>query len=77
MEFKKCLRCGCFFSTNNDVCCNCEAKDKIDITRLNSIVNDDICINSIEDLSISSGITINNLNRFIKNKDINGLNINL
>ena len=77
MEFKKCLRCGCFFSTNNDVCCNCEAKDKIDITRLNSIVNDDICINSIEDLSISSGITINNLNRLIKNKDINGLNINL
>ena len=31
MEFKKCVRCGCFFATNGDVCCNCASKDKHDI----------------------------------------------
>ena len=39
MEFKKCMRCGCFFMSDNDVCCNCEARDKIDISRLNSILD--------------------------------------
>ncbi len=73
MEFKKCVRCGCFFSTNNNVCCNCESKDKLDIYKLNTL-DDDININSIEDLSMSTGITINNLNRFIKDKENYGLN---
>ncbi len=77
MEFKKCMRCGCFFSTNNDVCCNCESKDRLDIAKLNTVIDEEIPINSIQDLSIVSGVTINNLNRFIKNKENNGLNINL
>ena len=77
MEFKKCMRCGCFFSTNNDVCCNCESKDRLDIAKLNTVIDEEIPINSIQDLSIVSGVTINNLNIFIKNKENNGLNINL
>ena len=74
MEFKKCVRCGCFFATSNDVCCNCESKDKLDIAKLNNFFDNEISINSIEDLSITTGITVNNLNRFIKNKETNGLN---
>lgn len=77
MNFKKCVRCGCFFASSNDVCCNCESKDRLDVSKLNSIINEDMNINSIEELSISSGVTINNLNRLIKNKEVNGLNINL
>lgn len=77
MEFKKCVRCGCFFMSNNNVCCNCEPKDKLDIARLNNIIEENEAINSIEDLSVSSGISINNLNRFLQNKKNNGLNINL
>ena len=77
MEFKKCIRCGCFFMSDNDVCCNCESKDKMDIAKLNSILDENNSFNSIQDLSILSGININNLNRYISNNQINNLNINL
>ncbi len=77
MEFKKCMRCGCFFMSDNDVCCNCQSKDRMDISKLNSILDENISYNSIEDLSIASGININNLNRFISNKQISDIDINL
>jgi len=78
MEFKRCVRCGCFFMSNNDVCCNCESKDRFDITKLNNIISEDINFNSIEDLSIASGVNLNNLNRFIANNKISGIdNISL
>ena len=70
MEFKKCARCSCFFMSNNEVCCNCESKDMSDIAKLNNILEDNININSIQELSCESGITINNLNRYIKNNKI-------
>ena len=70
MEFKKCARCGCLFMSNNEVCCNCESKDMSDIAKLNNILEDNININSIQELSCESGITINNLNRYIKNNKI-------
>ena len=35
MEFKKCARCGCFFISDNDICCNCEAKDRYDMAKVN------------------------------------------
>ena len=70
MEFKKCARCGCFFMSNNEVCCNCESKDMSDIAKLNNILEDNINIKSIQELSCECGITINNLNRYIKNNKI-------
>lgn len=78
MEFKKCARCGCFFMSSNDVCCNCESKDRFDIAKLNNFLeenNDNF--NSVESLSIASGINLNNLNRFIKNNKISDLDINI
>ena len=77
MEFKKCNRCGCFFVSNNDVCCNCESKDRMDIAKLNSILDENYDFNSIQDLSIVSGVNVNNLNRFIANNQISNLNISL
>lgn len=77
MEFKKCARCGCFFMSANNVCCNCESKDRLDISRVNSVLDESISFNSIQDLSIASGVNINNLNRYIQNKQIFDLNINL
>lgn len=38
MELKKCVRCGCFFASINDVCSNCETKDKQDIAKLNDYI---------------------------------------
>ena len=78
MEFKRCARCGCFFMSSNDVCCNCESKDKIDIAKLSNFLEENNnCFNSVEYLSIASGINLNNLNRFIKDNKISDLNINL
>ena len=71
MELKKCVRCGCFFSSANDVCSNCEAKDKQDIYKLNNYIEncDEKC--SIDDLAYNTGVTMQNINRFIENKNIN------
>ncbi len=77
MEFKKCMRCGCFFMSDNDVCCNCQSKDRMDISKLNSILDESHSFNSIQDLSILSGVNINNLNRYISNNQISNLDINL
>lgn len=77
MEFKKCMRCGCFFMSENDVCCNCQSRDKMDIAKLNSILDENISFNSVQDLSVLSGVNMNNLNRYIANNQISDLNINL
>ena len=73
MEFKKCVRCGCFFASTNNVCCNCESKDNFDIAKLNNYIEENDNFTSIEELSTLSGINLNNLNRFISNKKINGI----
>lgn len=75
MEFKKCLRCGCFFMAENNVCCNCEPKDKLDLANLNSFLEENHNFNSIQDLSIASGINVRNLNRFIADNKIPGINL--
>ena len=59
--------------SDNNVCCNCESKDRLDIAKLNTILEENISYNSIQDLSIASGININNLNRFITDNKISGL----
>ena len=74
MEFKKCVRCGCFFMSDSDVCCNCETKDMLDIAKLNTILDENNNLNSIEDLSIASGVNITNLNRYISNNKLSEFN---
>ena len=73
MEFKKCVRCGCFFASSNNVCCNCESKDMYDIAKLNNIIEENDDFNSIEELCNISGVNLNNLNRYISNNKIIGI----
>jgi len=70
MELKKCARCGCFFSTNNDVCLNCETKDKQDIYNLNNYIVNAPFISSVENLSYDTGVSTKNIYRFIQNNAI-------
>ena len=74
MEFKRCMRCGNFFISSNNICSNCEIKDKSDISRLNSILQNSSDINSIEELSINSGINQSNIHRFIEDNSISPFN---
>ena len=70
MELKKCNRCGNFFiSGNADICYDCSIKDRNDIAKLNSIL-DNSNISSVQELSMNSGVKENNINRYIKNKFI-------
>ena len=70
MEFKKCNRCGNFFVSENNICYECEIKDKADIAKLNNILINNSEINSINDLSSTSGVNPSNINRFIDNNFI-------
>ena len=71
MELKKCVRCGCFFATNGDVCCNCASKDKHDIYALNNYIVNSTDIPSVDSLSYNTGVSAKNINRFIENNIIN------
>ena len=72
MEFKKCERCGCFFVSEDSVCCNCQTKDRADTIKLQSYIEEHGAIGSIEDISAGTGITIKNLNRFGEIVQIDG-----
>lgn len=55
MEFKKCLRCGCFFMSEDNVCCNCSSKDHTDLQTVNNFISqDNSSFYSIEELSANT-----------------------
>lgn len=74
MELKKCSRCGCFYVSENEVCNNCLPKDTLEITKLNNYIEQNGNEYSLDELSVSTGISTRNLNRYIND---NGININL
>lgn len=79
MEFKKCKRCGCFFASSNDVCCNCYSKDMLEISTLKNYIEENNLneINSLSSLSFSTGISQKNLSRYMNNQNFPDININL
>ncbi len=64
MEFKKCARCGCFFISEDSVCCHCKPKDKFDSIKLQNYLEEHSSPTSLEEISIGTGISIKNLCRF-------------
>lgn len=73
MEFKKCDRCGCFFVSNDNVCFNCLTKDRFEMSKFKNFIeeNNFNTINTLNDLSIQTGISQKNLNRFLEYEDFN------
>ena len=81
MEFKKCERCGAFFASNDNVCYNCSAKEKSEFSKFKTYI-DEINIdniNSLNDLSVGTGISSKTINRFLNNEDfldiVNQINV--
>lgn len=72
MEFKKCARCGCFFMSDDSVCCNCKPKDKFDSIKLQNYLEEHSSPTSLEEISIGTGISTKNLCRF---EEVQKLNI--
>lgn len=85
MNFKKCLRCGCFFSSVDDICPNCAPKDNFEMSKLKNFLTNQIEDPSVADISRDTGIDESNINRFMNDKDFikavkkekNNLDINL
>lgn len=76
MDFKKCARCGGFFLSDSDVCPKCLPKDKNDISKLTNYITDNNITNStITNLSINTGITFKNINRYLDSNIIPKINL--
>ena len=75
MEFKKCERCGCFFASNDNVCYNCLTKDRFEMSKFKNFIEENNIsqINSLSDLSIQTGISQKNLNRFLGYEDFDNI----
>lgn len=71
MEFKKCDRCGCFFASADSVCHNCLTKERFEMSKFKTYIEENNIsnINSLNELSIGVGIPIKTLNRFLSNDD--------
>lgn len=73
MEFKKCNRCGGFFASEGNVCPKCSTKDTLELTTFKNYIEEN-GLSSVEAMSVGTGISIKNINRFI---DIEGINYNI
>ena len=40
MDFKKCERCGCFFASNDNVCFNCLTKDRFEMSKFKTFIEE-------------------------------------
>lgn len=78
MELKKCKRCGCFFTSENDVCLKCAPKDRCEMSTLknyiNEIGNDIPCI---ENIVTHTGFSEKNISRYLSSPDFSNVNIQL
>lgn len=76
MEFKRCNRCGCFFTSNDDVCCNCLSKDKFEMSKFKNFIEENNNLNqihSLNELSLQTGISSKNINRFLGYEDFSDI----
>ena len=78
MNFKKCSRCGCFFDSEGSFCNSCSPKEKLEISKLKNYLDGENYSNSITSISVDTGISVKNLNRFFENEEfLNKFNGNI
>ena len=78
MEFKKCSRCGNFYVSNGIVCPNCENKDTLEYSSFKDYIQNNklsnLDSNELFKISVETGITLKNINRFITYEDFKNFN---
>ena len=65
MELKKCIRCGCFFTTEDNLCPNCK--------HLKSFIEANGAPSSVQELSFQSGLSLYDINRYLKESEFSGI----
>lgn len=73
MQFNKCGRCGCFFTSSDSLCPNCISKDEIDKRALKTFLSNNDLPRNAEDLAYKSGISLKNINRFLSTEEFEDL----
>ena len=71
MNFNKCERCGCFFTTDGNTCPSCTPKDTNDISKLNNYFSENENKISLNKLSFVTGISEKNISRYMTNNSFN------
>lgn len=73
MKFNKCIRCGCFFSSEDSICPNCETKDEVDKMSIRNYLASNDVPESIEVLAMHSGVSLKNVNRYLNTKEFSDI----
>ena len=69
MKFNKCVRCGCFFASSDDVCPSCKSKDEVDKHTLKNFLDNADAPLSLDSLSFNSGVELKNINIYMESKE--------
>lgn len=71
MEVVRCSRCGAFYTNGGYVCSKCTDKDNFELSAFKNYVEENgVELESLSQVSIYTGISEKNLNRFL---DYDGL----
>ncbi len=74
IEARKCVRCGCMYIAETEVCSKCQKKDGADLYRLKGFLNEGIGEPITQgELSIATGISNKNLARFLGYDEFKGI----
>ncbi len=65
MEFNRCSRCGNFYVTDGEVCPKCSTKDNFEFSTFKTYIEENGFEQSLNNISEETGISVNNLNRFV------------
>lgn len=73
MEVIRCSRCGAFYTNGGYVCPKCTNKDNFELSTFKNFVEQNgIEIQSLNQVSVSTGISEKNLNRFLNYEGLEG-----
>ena len=73
MEAIRCSRCGAFYTNGGYVCSKCADKDNFELNTFKNFVDENgINVQSLNQISISTGISEKNLNRFLGYEGLEG-----
>ncbi len=76
MELNRCSRCGNFYYSEGNVCPKCNTKDVSEFSVFKSYIMENGLDYSLDTISGRTGISVNNLNRFIEYPEFQNLKNN-
>lgn len=76
MEVKKCVNCGVFITTDDNLCTSCANKVSYDKTLLKNYLNENTGYNSIVVFSEATGIDPHTIQNYLNENSEIGISIN-